>query len=63
MSCSAGDIVGTIRDTGRWRLPRGENRGRGINIMEKCADEVTVDTTEAGTVVRLLFHIAQAAPA
>jgi anti-sigma regulatory factor (Ser/Thr protein kinase) len=63
MSCSAGDIVGTIRDTGRWRLPRGENRGRGINIMEKCADEVTVDTTEAGTVVRLLFHIARGAPA
>jgi anti-sigma regulatory factor (Ser/Thr protein kinase) len=55
--------VGTIRDTGRWRLPRGENRGRGIKIMEKCADEVSVDTTEAGTVVRLLFHIAKAAPA
>jgi anti-sigma regulatory factor (Ser/Thr protein kinase)/putative methionine-R-sulfoxide reductase with GAF domain len=63
MSCSAGNIVGTIRDTGRWRLPRGQNRGRGINIMEKCADEVSVDTTEAGTVVRLLFHIAKAAPA
>jgi anti-sigma regulatory factor (Ser/Thr protein kinase)/putative methionine-R-sulfoxide reductase with GAF domain len=63
ISCSSGDIVGTIRDTGRWRLPRGENRGRGIKIMEKCADEVSVDTTEAGTVVRLLFHIAKAAPA
>lgn len=57
MSYSAGDIVATVRDTGRWRLPRGENRGRGITIMEKCADEVAVDTTEAGTEVRLRFHL------
>jgi anti-sigma regulatory factor (Ser/Thr protein kinase) len=57
LSCSAGDIVATIRDTGRWRLPRGTNRGRGINIMRNCADEVSVDTTEAGTEVRLRFHL------
>jgi anti-sigma regulatory factor (Ser/Thr protein kinase)/putative methionine-R-sulfoxide reductase with GAF domain len=57
LSCTAGDIVATIRDSGRWRLPRGENRGRGINIMENCADEVSVDTTEAGTEVRLRFHL------
>ena len=57
LSYTAGDITATIRDTGRWRLPRGENRGRGVNIMEKCADEVSVDTTEAGTEVRLRFHL------
>jgi serine phosphatase RsbU (regulator of sigma subunit)/anti-sigma regulatory factor (Ser/Thr protein kinase) len=57
LSCSAGDIVATIRDTGRWRLPRGTNRGRGINIMENCADEMSVDTSEAGTEVRLRFHL------
>jgi serine phosphatase RsbU (regulator of sigma subunit)/anti-sigma regulatory factor (Ser/Thr protein kinase) len=57
LSCSAGDIVATIRDTGRWRLPRGTNRGRGINIMENCADEMSVDTTEAGTEVCLRFHL------
>ena len=62
MSCSAGDIVATIRDSGRWRLPRGRNRGRGINIMEKCADEVSVDTTDAGTEVRLRFRL-EGAPA
>jgi anti-sigma regulatory factor (Ser/Thr protein kinase)/putative methionine-R-sulfoxide reductase with GAF domain len=62
MSRSAGDIVATIRDTGRWRLPRGENRGRGINIMEKSADEVSVDTGEGGTEVRLRFRF-EVAPA
>ncbi|HKY68573.1 MAG TPA: SpoIIE family protein phosphatase [Acidimicrobiales bacterium] len=55
LSYSGGDIVATIRDTGRWRLPRGTNRGRGLNIMEKCAAEVVVDTTEGGTEVYLRF--------
>jgi anti-sigma regulatory factor (Ser/Thr protein kinase)/putative methionine-R-sulfoxide reductase with GAF domain len=62
LSCSAGEIVATIRDTGRWRLPRGENRGRGINIMQMCADQMSVDTTEAGTEVCLRFHL-KGAPA
>ena len=56
MSCSATEIVATVRDTGRWRLPRGTNRGRGMNIMERCAAEVSVDATEAGTEVRLHFR-------
>ena len=62
LSCSAREIVATIRDTGRWRLPRGENRGRGINIMQKCADQVSVESTEAGTEVCLWFHL-KGAPA
>jgi anti-sigma regulatory factor (Ser/Thr protein kinase) len=57
LSHSARDIVATIRDTGRWRRPRGTNRGRGITIMENCADDVSVDTTESGTAVRLRFHL------
>jgi anti-sigma regulatory factor (Ser/Thr protein kinase) len=57
VSSTPDDIVATIRDTGRWRLPRGKNRGRGLTIMEKCADEVTVDTTESGTEVRLRFRL------
>jgi anti-sigma regulatory factor (Ser/Thr protein kinase)/putative methionine-R-sulfoxide reductase with GAF domain len=57
LSHSASDIVATIRDTGRWRRPRGTNRGRGISIMENCADDVSVDTTESGTTVRLRFHL------
>jgi GAF domain-containing protein len=56
VSSTDGVILATIRDTGTWRLPRGENRGRGITIMEGCADEMTVDTTDAGTEVRLTFR-------
>ncbi len=56
VSCSASEIVATVRDTGRWRLPRGTNRGRGMSIMERCAAEVTVDATEAGTEVCLRFR-------
>lgn len=55
LSYSGGEIVAAIRDTGRWRLPRGTNRGRGLNIMEKCADQVVVETTDAGTEVYLRF--------
>ena len=50
-------IVATVRDDGRWRLPRGTNRGRGLTIMEKCADEVSVDTNDTGTEVRLRFEL------
>jgi anti-sigma regulatory factor (Ser/Thr protein kinase) len=57
VSWSGGDVVATIRDTGQWRSPRGENRGRGLHIMDKCADEASVATTEEGTLVRLVFHV------
>ncbi len=60
LSSTGGVILATVRDTGTWRLPRGENRGRGITIMEGCADEMTVDTTDAGTEVRLTFGTAGA---
>lgn len=53
-------IVATVRDRGRWRAPRGENRGRGMGIMENCASEVAVDRTDAGTEVRLRFDIDKA---
>lgn len=49
-------IVVTVRDTGRWRPPRGRNRGRGLRIMERCADEVTTDRTGTGTELRLVFR-------
>jgi anti-sigma regulatory factor (Ser/Thr protein kinase)/putative methionine-R-sulfoxide reductase with GAF domain len=39
----------TVRDTGRWRAPRGVNRGRGPKMIEAAIDELTVTTSEAGT--------------
>jgi GAF domain-containing protein/anti-sigma regulatory factor (Ser/Thr protein kinase) len=46
----ADDMVTIIvRDTGRWRAPRGENRGRGLTIIETAMDEVEVSTSGSGT--------------
>jgi anti-sigma regulatory factor (Ser/Thr protein kinase)/putative methionine-R-sulfoxide reductase with GAF domain len=46
----AGDgVVITIRDAGSWRAPRGEDRGRGLTIIETAMDAVDVNTTANGT--------------
>jgi anti-sigma regulatory factor (Ser/Thr protein kinase) len=45
------DVVITIRDWGRWRPPRGVNRGRGNSIMAAVGDEVVVDRRLDGTEV------------
>jgi anti-sigma regulatory factor (Ser/Thr protein kinase) len=37
------DVVATVRDTGRWRPPRGGNRGRGTVFMHKCASDVRIN--------------------
>ena len=43
----------TIRDFGRWRPPRGKNRGRGMEWMRGLAETVDVEHREDGTSVRL----------
>jgi len=45
------EVLATVRDHGQWRQPRGQNRGRGILLMRKCADEVNVEQTGDGTSV------------
>lgn len=45
-----------VQDDGHWRsAPRGENRGRGMSIIDECADEVRVEAGSSGTVVHLRF--------
>jgi anti-sigma regulatory factor (Ser/Thr protein kinase) len=51
------DIVLVIRDSGRWRPPRGQNRGRGLGLMETFMDEVEVTPTDKGTAVRMRRRI------
>ena len=51
------DVVLIIRDSGRWRPPRGQNRGRGLGLMETFMDEVEVSPTETGTAVRMRRRI------
>jgi anti-sigma regulatory factor (Ser/Thr protein kinase)/putative methionine-R-sulfoxide reductase with GAF domain len=54
------DVVVTVRDTGRWRSPRGDNRGRGTHIIDAVTDEVTVDRRSNGTEVVIRRRVGQA---
>jgi serine phosphatase RsbU (regulator of sigma subunit)/anti-sigma regulatory factor (Ser/Thr protein kinase) len=42
-----------IRDFGSWRAPRGEHRGRGLQLMEGLTDEVEVVRSDQGTTIQL----------
>jgi anti-sigma regulatory factor (Ser/Thr protein kinase)/putative methionine-R-sulfoxide reductase with GAF domain len=46
-----GMVTVIVRDAGRWRLPRGENRGRGLIIMEATTDRLDLRQTDFGTEV------------
>lgn len=54
----------TVTDEGHWRVNDNDvkdvARGRGIPLMHALADRADIDSTEAGTEVRLQWdHIAQ----
>jgi anti-sigma regulatory factor (Ser/Thr protein kinase) len=42
-----------VRDQGRWRAPRGSNRGRGLQLIESLMDEIQVGRKEEGTEVKM----------
>ena len=42
-----------IRDFGSWRAPRGNNRGRGLMLMQGLTDSVEVVQRDEGTTVQL----------
>jgi anti-sigma regulatory factor (Ser/Thr protein kinase) len=48
-----GEIHVLVRDYGSWRPPRGQNRGRGLKLMETLMDQVTVRREATGTTVEL----------
>jgi GAF domain-containing protein/anti-sigma regulatory factor (Ser/Thr protein kinase) len=48
-----GEVTVVVRDQGRWRPPRGHNRGRGTLLMQELMDHFEVSTSEAGTEVRM----------
>lgn len=52
-SIGAGEVAVVIRDHGRWRPPRGRNRGRGTLLMQELMDHFEVSSGDDGTVVRL----------
>jgi serine phosphatase RsbU (regulator of sigma subunit)/anti-sigma regulatory factor (Ser/Thr protein kinase) len=54
------DVVATVRDTGRWRPPRGGNRGRGTVFMHKCASDVRINHGPGGTTVVIRRSLTEA---
>jgi anti-sigma regulatory factor (Ser/Thr protein kinase) len=48
-----GEVCVTVRDEGRWRPPRGHNRGRGTLLMQELMDHFEVATGDDGTEVRM----------
>jgi GAF domain-containing protein/anti-sigma regulatory factor (Ser/Thr protein kinase) len=46
-----------VRDFGRWRPPRGQNRGRGTLLMQELMDTFEVESTPDGTIVRMRRRI------
>jgi PAS domain S-box-containing protein len=51
----SGDKVAiTVRDHGQWREPRGDNRGRGLALIETLMDSVNIVTDpDTGTAVSM----------
>ena len=51
--CDDGVVTIVITDAGRWRRPRGSNRGRGLTIMDNAMDSVDVRPTDFGTEITM----------
>ncbi len=50
-SAAGDEVTIVVRDQGRWRAPRGSNRGRGLRIMNSAMDHVEVSSGEEGTTI------------
>lgn len=49
----AAAVVIEVSDSGRWRRPRGAQRGRGLHIVRQLMDTVEVEQTSEGTTIRM----------
>jgi anti-sigma regulatory factor (Ser/Thr protein kinase) len=45
------EVLATVTDHGQWRMPRGEQRGRGTTLMREFSDSLTVEKGPEGTTV------------
>ena len=57
LATNGSEAVVEVRDRGSWRPPRGENRGRGLVLMEGLLDRVEVDAGADGTTVTLACRL------
>jgi anti-sigma regulatory factor (Ser/Thr protein kinase)/putative methionine-R-sulfoxide reductase with GAF domain len=54
------NVVVNVRDTGRWRSPRGDDRGRGTRIIQAVTDELTIERRSDGTEVIIRRRVGEA---
>jgi anti-sigma regulatory factor (Ser/Thr protein kinase) len=54
-----GNVRVAVRDLGRWRPPRKDNRGFGLGLMEALVDSVEIEKRDDGTTVRLTHRLRQ----
>jgi serine phosphatase RsbU (regulator of sigma subunit)/anti-sigma regulatory factor (Ser/Thr protein kinase) len=54
---TAGGVDLTVADHGRWRQPRGEDRGRGLALVHALMDATTVTRSAHGTTVWMHRHL------
>jgi anti-sigma regulatory factor (Ser/Thr protein kinase)/putative methionine-R-sulfoxide reductase with GAF domain len=52
------DAVVTVADRGRWRRPRGTNRGRGSGLIAAASDDFRVERAPEGTTVTIRRRLA-----
>ena len=56
----SGRLVVEIADTGRWRGPHEDGGGYGLQILKSIVTDVSIDTDERGTTIRLVHPIGRA---
>jgi serine phosphatase RsbU (regulator of sigma subunit)/anti-sigma regulatory factor (Ser/Thr protein kinase) len=47
------EVQVAIRDTGRWRSPGSETRGRGLAVTRELMDDVEIEPSDHGTTVTM----------
>ncbi|HEU5476120.1 MAG TPA: ATP-binding protein [Actinophytocola sp.] len=55
-----GEVTVTVTDHGRWRLAPVQpehQRGRGLPLIHGLTDELTIETGEDGTIVRMVWTV------
>jgi len=53
------EVTMLVRDTGRWRQPRGRDRGRGLRIIESAMQHVEIKHGEMGTEIVMRRRLAR----
>ena len=59
LELQAPDVVATVGDTGRWRLPHDGSHRWGMHLMSYFSDDLRIDRGSAGTTVTIRRRLAQ----